>query len=60
MKNPSTFNKLATTPKDTDQQGNPCWEDIFDDDCAMSNVYAASFVAAEWIKSMPCASGLEV
>jgi hypothetical protein len=40
--------------------GNPCWEDFYDDDCAMSNVAAAHFVAGEWIKSLPCAKGLEV
>jgi hypothetical protein len=40
--------------------GNPCWEDFYDDDCAMSNVAAAAFVAGEWIKSLPCAKGLEV
>ena len=40
--------------------GNPCWEDLYDDDCAMSNVAAASFVASEWIKSLPCAEGIEV
>eukprot|EP00566_Odontella_aurita_P029091 CAMPEP_0113538832 /NCGR_PEP_ID=MMETSP0015_2-20120614/7584_1 /TAXON_ID=2838 /ORGANISM="Odontella" /LENGTH=150 /DNA_ID=CAMNT_0000438449 /DNA_START=153 /DNA_END=605 /DNA_ORIENTATION=- /assembly_acc=CAM_ASM_000160 len=38
---------------------NPCWQDIYDDDCRMSTVYSASFVATEWIKSMPCASGIE-
>jgi hypothetical protein len=40
--------------------GNPCWEDFYDDDCAMSNVAAAAFVAGQWIKSLPCAKGLEV
>jgi hypothetical protein len=40
--------------------GSPCWEDFYDDDCAMSNVAAAAFVAGEWIKSLPCAKGLEV
>ena len=38
----------------------PCWQELSDDDCAMENVYASHFVASEWIKSMPCASGLEV
>lgn len=42
-----------------EQQQNPCWGDLYDDDCAMSNIYAASFVASEWIRSMPCASGVE-
>lgn len=35
-----------------------CWQDIWNYDCAMSNVYSAAFVAADWIKSLPCASGL--
>ena len=39
---------------------NPCWEDLYDDDCAMSNAVAANFVAADWIKSMPCGQGIEV
>lgn len=38
---------------------NPCWQDIYDDDCSMESVYAASFVASKWIKSMPCAAGIE-
>eukprot|EP00527_Entomoneis_sp_CCMP2396_P000281 CAMPEP_0198141484 /NCGR_PEP_ID=MMETSP1443-20131203/4489_1 /TAXON_ID=186043 /ORGANISM="Entomoneis sp., Strain CCMP2396" /LENGTH=126 /DNA_ID=CAMNT_0043804249 /DNA_START=58 /DNA_END=438 /DNA_ORIENTATION=- len=48
----------ASSDQDSEQQ-NPCWGDLYDDDCAMSNVFAASFVAADWIRSMPCASGLE-
>lgn len=39
---------------------NPCWEDLYDDDCAMANAAAARFVAGKWIKSMPCAAGIEV
>ena len=39
---------------------NPCWQDIYDEDCGMDSVYAASFIAKEWIKSMPCAEGVEV
>jgi hypothetical protein len=39
---------------------NPCWQDIYDDDCSMSSVYSAHFVAGKWIKSMPCAAGIEV
>ena len=38
----------------------PCWQNIYDDDCSMSSIYAASFVAGDWIKSMPCGQGLEV
>ena len=39
---------------------NPCWQDLYDDDCSMSTIYASSFVAKDWIKSLPCANGLEV
>jgi hypothetical protein len=41
-------------------ENNPCWQDLYDDDCSMESVFAASFVASKWIKSMPCAAGLEV
>lgn len=39
---------------------NPCWEEFYDDDCAMRNIYSANFVASKWIKSMPCGEGIEV
>jgi hypothetical protein len=42
------------------ESDNPCWEDIYDTDCAMENIFAARFKASEWIKSMPCAEGIEV
>ena len=38
----------------------PCWQNFLDDDCQMSNIYSSSFVAAEWIKSMPCGEGIQV
>jgi hypothetical protein len=38
---------------------NPCWQELSDDDCAMENIYAAHFVAKEWIQSMPCAKGVD-
>ncbi|KAI2492790.1 hypothetical protein MHU86_21750 [Fragilaria crotonensis] len=38
---------------------NPCWQDLYDDDCSMESIYAASFVASKWIKSMPCGAGIE-
>jgi hypothetical protein len=47
---------MSTTPEQTED---PCWQDLYDDDCSMSSVYSASFVAGKWIKSMPCASGLD-
>lgn len=39
---------------------NPCWQDLYDYDCAMSTIYSASFVAKDWLRSMPCANGVEV
>uniref|UniRef100_A0A7S2MC95 Uncharacterized protein n=1 Tax=Helicotheca tamesis TaxID=374047 RepID=A0A7S2MC95_9STRA len=42
-----------------DEVNNPCWQDIYDDDCGMSTIYSASFIAKDWIKSMPCAAGIE-
>lgn len=47
-------------PPPTEMSENPCWQDLYDDDCSMSNAAAASFIAAKWIKSMPCGAGLEV
>ena len=52
--------KLSATAKSTEEESNPCWQDIYDDDCAMSNAFAANFVAGKWIKGMPCAEGIEV
>lgn len=58
--------RLAAAEKEPENKavemgnGNPCWEDLYDDDCAMTNAAAASFVAAEWVKSMPCGAGIEV
>ena len=46
--------------KALEMDGNPCWEDLYDDDCVMTNAAAASFVAAKWIKSMPCGEGIKV
>jgi len=46
-----------TTGVETDD---PCWQNMLDDDCSMGNIYASNFVAAEWIKSMPCGQGIEV
>ncbi|CAB9517858.1 expressed unknown protein [Seminavis robusta] len=47
---------LQSVPETTED---PCWQDLYDEDCAMSSVYSASFVAGKWIKSMPCAKGLD-
>jgi hypothetical protein len=49
--------KIGREQETTD---NPCWQDLYDDDCSMSSIAAASFVASKWIKSMPCAAGIEV
>lgn len=47
--------RRATTLPSTPDASNPCWQDNYDseDDC-LSTIYSASFVAEEWIKSMPC------
>lgn len=39
---------------------NPCWQDFYDEDCSMDSTFEAGFVPSEWLKKMPCASGLEV
>jgi hypothetical protein len=44
---------LASSP-------NPCWQDLYDDDCAMEDLFQARYVASEWIKKLPCAAGVEV
>mmetsp|Transcript_40343 Transcript_40343/g.94797 ORF Transcript_40343/g.94797 Transcript_40343/m.94797 type:complete len:108 (-) Transcript_40343:408-731(-) len=40
----------------------PCWEEVasIDEDCVLGSIYASNFVAGDWIKSMPCAEGIEV
>lgn len=37
-----------------------CWQNIYDDDCAMSTANLAFFKASTWVKGMPCAEGIEV
>ena len=44
----------------TDGTVNPCWQDIYDADCNMDSIFTARFVASEWIKGLPCGSGMEV
>jgi hypothetical protein len=39
---------------------NPCWQDMYDDDCAMETIFSARYVPSDWIKNLPCAKGLEV
>lgn len=41
-------------------EDDPCWQNIYDDDCAMSNANLAFFKASVWVKGMPCAKGIEV
>jgi len=41
-------------------EDDPCWQNIYDDDCAMSNANLAFFKASVWVKGMPCAQGIEV
>lgn len=43
-----------------DENFNPCWQDLYDDDCSMDTIYQSSFVASEWLKSMPCAANIAV
>ena len=45
---------------DPSSMEHPCWQQIDDEDCAMDRAYAASFIAAEWMKGMPCAEGIAV
>jgi len=67
-------NRATTTlvPRHADKKGNgngdeasvetdnPCWQNMLDDDCNMGEIYSSSFIAADWIKSMPCGEGIEV
>jgi hypothetical protein len=54
---PGKMDDFVSPELDTD---NPCWQSIYDDDCAMEYVAAAHYRASEWIKSMPCGSGIKV
>jgi hypothetical protein len=62
LKMTTTGEKDEKNPQQNTQaeEQNPCWEDFYDDDCVMSNAAAAGYVAAQWIKSMPCGQGIEV
>ena len=46
--------------KATGSELNPCWQDIYDEDCTMDSIFSATFVPSEWIKQLPCGSGMEV
>ena len=47
---------LASRP----DPNNPCWQDNYDtDDDCLSTVYSASFVPADWIKSMECGKDVD-
>lgn len=48
----------ASNNNDSDEDSPCTWQDIWNYDCAMSTVYSATFIAQDWIKSMPCAVGL--
>lgn len=50
----SSTTTLQSTPND------PCWQDLYDEDCAMETLFTANYVAGEWIKELPCAKGMEV
>lgn len=60
------MSEMANMPGEMDEWApemqagdNPCWQDLYDDDCSMTSVFSASFVASKWIKSMPCGAGIE-
>lgn len=57
---PVTFLSADSDSDAATDTENPCWQDLYDDDCGMDSVYGASFVAKEWIKKLPCAKGVEV
>mmetsp|Transcript_5653 Transcript_5653/g.8206 ORF Transcript_5653/g.8206 Transcript_5653/m.8206 type:complete len:135 (+) Transcript_5653:75-479(+) len=42
----------------TTNESNCSWQDIWSYDCAMSNIYSSTFIAKDWIDSLPCANGL--
>jgi hypothetical protein len=63
---PRTFVRLdigqdgaGDTSSSSTEMENPCWQDFYDEDCE-TNFAAASFIAAKWIKKMPCGAGIEV
>ena len=66
LRSPKFMSSDQMVPGELDMPGSaelndsPCWQDIYDDDCSMSNIYAANFIASKWIKSMPCGAGIEV
>jgi hypothetical protein len=35
------------------------WQDIWNYDTAMSTIYSTAFIASDWIKSLPCAVGVD-
>jgi len=50
---------LESSEFNTDSELNPCWQDIYDEDCTMDSIFSARFVPSEWIKQLPCGSGME-
>lgn len=48
-----------STNQEEFEEENPCWQNMIDDDCAMESAESATFIASEWIKSMPCGEGIE-
>jgi hypothetical protein len=41
-----------------DSKHDPCWQDIYDADCNMDSIFSARFIASEWIRELPCGSGM--
>lgn len=55
-----SYNILSMDVSGDENDNDPCWQSLFDDDCYMSAMYASNFVAGKWIQSMPCGEGIEV
>ena len=51
--------RMESSQSNSDGDYSPCWQDIYDADCTMDS-FSARFVPSEWIKELPCGSGMEV
>eukprot|EP00534_Pseudo-nitzschia_fraudulenta_P002193 CAMPEP_0201115892 /NCGR_PEP_ID=MMETSP0850-20130426/308_1 /ASSEMBLY_ACC=CAM_ASM_000622 /TAXON_ID=183588 /ORGANISM="Pseudo-nitzschia fraudulenta, Strain WWA7" /LENGTH=99 /DNA_ID=CAMNT_0047379807 /DNA_START=249 /DNA_END=548 /DNA_ORIENTATION=- len=50
--------RMESSQSNSDGDYSPCWQDIYDADCTMDS-FSARFVPSEWIKELPCGSGME-
>jgi len=55
----STSNSNRVVIQSSSSPENPCWQDLYDEDCTMESLFAANYKAGEWIKRLPCAQGME-